>query len=795
MKKLLLSVAVGSALGLTGCLADGDDAPVTSEQARTPYARVTFDPAAGAVSVPNNLLFLGTTDGTLQIDDGSDESEPTVALSGLDGWSTSFPIVLSVDLPKARDNHGALGLNASSIEREGAVRVFKVFAGGELQVPGCAGQQPVIACVVQEELIYGVDFLTQSTGSGIAIAPLRPLAENTSYMVAVTDLAEDNIGRALRPSQTYFAASSDANLTGQGALIQGIIRQNHSVLDQAGVSPSSVIYSAVFTTQSVPDVLQLVQANLAEDLSLLQEQQFENMISSGVTANNFNNLTVADLLAMNVEGFPTSLPQPGQSFYAEYAVSSTASVYAGSVTLPYYSGLPDGEDLMTVLSDRWEARYVSPATIALGLQSERFAPADLVGCGLSAEVLGEFAQTSDPTVLFGQLEYEDLPETEVCGRLDDGRHLTKFNPRPRVRASLELPLWMSVPDVDVVNAVRAELGQVLGAELPAIQEPDAGWPVVIFQHGITGNKEQFLAIAGALSLSGHAAIAIDHPLHGERGFGPVNASSTFEFNGEQLQGDPTVYLNLGNLLTARDNLRQSIADIIGLRFALARPDSSFGGANINGNNVKFIGHSLGGITGSVATAIANSDFPGQPEGFPREAFFGIQQAVYGMPGGGIAQFLLDSDTFGPIIAQTIAEASGGISGSQLESVLQQFAFAAQTVVDSADPINYGGLLQSTETPMLLIQAEGDAVIPNQSGPLAGTQPLARVFGLPTVTTTTEDEEAVSAFVRFDGASHGSLLQQGPDDVEGTTLAIQLMIATWLEQNGRVLNIESGRTTE
>ncbi|RUO25183.1 hypothetical protein CWE09_00090 [Aliidiomarina minuta] len=790
MKKIMISAAVTAALGLTGCLADGSSAPVTQEEASTPYARVTFDPGAGAVSVPNNLLYLGTNDGTLDIASG-DEAEPTVALSALDGWSTSFPIVLGVDLPGARDTHAALTLDAASIERAGSVRLFKVYAGGELQVEGCANAQPVVACAVQEELTYGEDFVVQAQASGISVVPLRPLEAKTSYMVAVTDMAEDGLGRSLRPSQTYFAASSDAELTGDGAQIQGIIQQNHSVLDSNGVSPANVVYSAVFTTQSTADVLQVVQSYLAADLQRMGAGA--ETITSGIEAL-FTGNTVANALTANVDGFPSSQPDAGEPFFAEYAVSDTADLYAGSVDLPYFSGIPSEENPMAPLSQRWEAEFVSPVTVALALQSGDISGGELVACNMPQELVADFDDNRNPAVFSGQLAYAELPEDEACSVLDDGRHLTKHNPLPLVRDSLTTPLWMSVPDEGRVNDVRQLLSSVMeGIDLPSLQQPADGWPVVIFQHGITGNKEQFLAIAGALSLSGHAVIAIDHPLHGERGFGAMNASASYtDSAGDPAEGDPTVYLNLGNLLTARDNLRQSTADLLSLRFALGRIDSTYDGANINPANVKFIGHSLGGIAGVNMVGIANTPFPQMPEGFPLSDVFGVNQAVFGMAGGGIAPFLIESEQFGPIIREQLAEASG-VTGADLDAVIQEFMFAAQTVVDSGDPINYGGQVQATETPVLLIQANGDTVIPNQASlPLAGTEPLAGVLGLQTVTEPTMGEEPVSGFVRFNGASHASLLQQAEGDAEMTTLSIQLMIGTWLESQGTILNVDAER---
>lgn len=790
MKKLLLSLAMGSAIGLTGCLSDGDDAPVTEEQAAVPYVRVAFDPGASDISVPSNFLYLGTQDGTLDVPGSEDAFE---SLSSLDGWSTTFPAVFNFNYPVSEYGSRSVTIDASTAQAPGAVRVFKVFEGGSAVSDQCAALQPVVACAIESELEFGTDFVTSfnSVSGNLSVVPLRPLQPEASYMIALTDAIEDDRGRAVRPSQTYYAASQDdIELDDDGAMIQGIIRQNHAVLDGAGVNPESIIYTSLYTTQSTDTVLQVVQGYLASDLVALSNNQ--PTLTSGIQTV-FTGATVAQALSQGVEGFPATQPAPGEPFFFEYAVSSTAELHAGVFSLPYFSGLPTTENPTAPLNERWEAEFVSPATVGLALSNGRISAESLIGCGMPQATVVAFSESQNPAVFLGQLAYADLPDLDACSVLDDGRHLTKYNPLPLVRDSVEVQVRMSVPIEAQVNNIRATLG------LPAISEPADGWPVVIFQHGITGNKEQFLAIAGALSVSGHAAIAIDHPLHGERGFGPINigeeeiyinASGQYtDAEGEQVQGDPTAYLNLSSLLTARDNVRQSTADLLSLRFALARPGTNFIGASIDGTSVKFIGHSLGGIAGINMTAVANTPFPQIPEGFDLGDYFGIDQAVFGMAGGGIAPFLIESESFGPLIREQLAAGAGGVQGAELEAVIQQFTFAAQTVIDSADPLNYAHYLASTETPRLLIQANDDSVIPNQASiPLAGTEPLAGVLGLEEVTESVIGDSPQSGFVKLDGASHGSLLQQGPDDDAGVTQALQLMIATWFESQGTIINL-------
>ncbi|MFP3398527.1 hypothetical protein SB749_19585, partial [Brevibacterium sp. SIMBA_078] len=85
------------------------------------------------------------------------------------------------------------------------------------------------------------------------------------------------------------------------------------------------------------------------------------------------------------------------------------------------------------------------------------------------------------------------------------------------------------------------------------------------QHGITADKSSIFGIAGTLASQGIATVAIDHPLHGDRGF-DLDEDGTVEYIAED--GSATAYMNLQSLLTTRDNLRQSISDLLGLRYSL-----------------------------------------------------------------------------------------------------------------------------------------------------------------------------------------------------------------------------------
>lgn len=794
MKKIMISVAVTAALGLTGCLADGSSAPVTEEEVNAPFVRVQFDPAAGVLPIPSDILLGGTTDGTLNIpvEDADDFSDPQNAINALDGWSTLMP--MNFEFSASVDESGnAIDINPGSVTSAGSIRVFKTVMGADQRDEECATAPAGTACRVEAELEFGADFTVVYNGDQATVLPLRPLQPKTGYLVVLTDNITDDLGRGIRPSQTYAVArKTDVELEGQGGQVQGIIQSYEAALSGYGVSTASIAYTSGFTTQSVDDVLQTVKQLMAA-----------GQIEAGNLTAAATGMTAADLLIAAGKLDPSS---------PAVAVASAATIYGGSVDLPYFSGLPTAESPTAPLSARWQAQFISPASIVTALQQELVEFEDLLPLMQDPTTV----DPSNPSTLAGQILFADAEAAEsVLAELDKGRHLTKFNPIPAVRDIQEVEHWLSVPDLATVNAVRASM------ELEAIEEPVNGWPVTIFQHGITGTKENFLPLAGTMALFGQAVISIDHPLHGGRGFGQINASGD--------DGDPTAYLNLGSLLTARDNLRQSTSDLLGLRFALN--DTSMVAANLDANNVTFAGHSLGAIAGTNLLAVANTELTGQlADVYQGTNPFALQAGALGMPGGGIASFLLQSESFGPLIgaqlsfqalpffqeavleeAENLGIAPGSAEFTDLlaefygeffaeapaqltaarDSLLTQFRFAAQTVVDSGDPMNYASTVVANETPVYLIQANNETVIPNTTDfPTAGTAPLASALQLPVVTESpVVDGEGgqVSGYVRYENANHSSLLD--PTQSAEVTQDMQESIGLYFQSGATVIMVD------
>jgi hypothetical protein len=361
--------------------------------------------------------------------------------------------------------------------------------------------------------------------------------------------------------------------------------------------------------------------------------------------------------------------------------------------------------------------------------------------------------------------------------LDASSHfLTRFNPVPVATTTLQIPVMVTVP-----NASSTWGG---GATKPA-----SGWPVVIYQHGITRNRTDVVAVADSLADAGFVVVSIDLPLHGltdptnpfyATGANPLYAGLGLPASGSiertfdldvmnnatgapgpdgKIDSSGASFINLTSLLTSRDNLREGAADLIALTRSVP---SLFLGANPGGDidptRVHFLGHSLGGMVGGVYLGVSLHGAAFQHT----EVWTG----TLAMAGGGIGRLLRDSPTFGPVVTAGL-QAQGIQQGTTL---FEQFFRDAQTVVDSGDPVNFIAAA-ATNHPLHLIQVVGGgAALPDQVIPNSATQRLIDAAGLtripspvnpPTlpfpIVATGGMPPGQRAYVNFIVGAHGSLI--------------------------------------
>jgi pimeloyl-ACP methyl ester carboxylesterase len=341
------------------------------------------------------------------------------------------------------------------------------------------------------------------------------------------------------------------------------------------------------------------------------------------------------------------------------------------------------------------------------------------------------------------------------------RFLTRFNPVPVPTETLQIPVLVTVPNANSVG----------GGLKPA----SGKWPVLIFEHGITRNRTDMLAVADSFADSGFVVVAIDLPLHGlsdptsplyAAGASPLYAGLSLPATGSiertfdldvmnnttgaptpdgQIDSSGASFINLASLLTTRDNLREAAADLITLTRSLPTMNLDADPAgDIDPAAIHYLGHSLGAIVGSVFLGVV-----------PQTQ---VSTATLAMPGGGLPYLLRDSPTFGPRIVAGL-EAQGLMPGTTL---FEQFFRDAQTVVDAGDPLNYIAAA-ATQHPLNLLQIAGSASSPpDQVVPNSATQRLIDAAALtripaPMAPGAVTNANGFRSYVNFVIGSHGSLI--------------------------------------
>ncbi|WP_133178961.1 VolA/Pla-1 family phospholipase [Shewanella decolorationis] len=809
MKRLILCVAIASALGLTGCGEDSYNELKDKTEPLIPESRMVFDPATSKVPLPNDLLFSGTTDGTLSIPGESSGNyiDPQIALGALDGWSTTSPISIDIDL--AKDHDGTqLTLMAASVAQPGAVRMFEATVGGALSSdPECKAKPSVSACKVGAELQFGVDFVSSASGNKVVIVPLKPLKAGQSYIYATTKLIQDSEGRAIAPSTTYGTLKMDINTlpleTPDQLMLQTLVNSYEKGIAAAhNVDTSTITYSGLFTTQSVANVYEITKLLMAQGAPYAPS--FAQMPTpAGYTVAQAAGLTPAD--------------------GAAYVVSNLADVYTAKIKLPIYGDCSSVSCLSSagqpLINGRWKAQGDSPVSVLLALQAGTLSQTNFGMQAVANGIANPADALANPTLMAGK-----------TWLLDDGtpadktKHLTKFNPIPAIKGYETVPVLISMPNATKLAAFYQQQGLTF-------TPPTAGWPTTIALHGLGGGKEMSLAYAGSYAAMGVATVAIDMPLHGARSFdangdGIYEVSATDPSFGNVIgtpdafkNGNPLVFVNISSTLSVRDNFRQATMDHLGVRLALTGLAQGLAQAGqpqvFDVSKISAQGLSLGAIVGTDFATYASTGMKNPTTGEALPNPYAINAVSLAAPAGGLAGAFAGSATFGPVLFSNVtasstfqalvdkANTAGYEPGSPEYAALVQavyaqfiptFAFAVQTAVDSADPVNHAGMLKATKLPVHLIEIAGDGngnladqVLPNRvdNFPLSGTEPLISAMGLPCVDATTKGSGAV----RFAKGHHSSIVD--PSEKSSTdgmaaaaTVEMQTQVATYASTAGK-----------
>lgn len=755
----------------------------------------------------------------------------------------------------------------------------------EIPVPAiAAGATPV-------DFRHEVISLDGGTNNYLRITPLKPLKPQTRYLVVVTnsitDAAGDPIGRdplynsvadpaavlgnagALAPvrdaalgwqslAEAYFGAAT--NQVREAQSLPALSRDNvalsftattggtTAVLD-AYANPATFFEASLRKDAKQAGIEKLVKGQLTLSAAevgggfpsgnVAAEDQCLNAALIGTVTDDTSAayIPVLDPASANYDASITSFAQLPNNTFKAFAQSAVAqvneSIENDEVTIaPFTCG--DG-----VTFAQEAGGTVGALGAAVPAPSSRSTAFYTSGVGAQPSAAFGLPETTD--IHLGQIELpyflevpadssaaEDLgtpwkANTILGGAIDSARGNDAGTTPPTNRVTYRYPFaggdnggtQVTAP---VLLQTPVDSGTADGG---------GGLPVVIYQHGIFGERGHALALGNQLANAGFAVLSIDLPLHGVAPFtangdenpllalsvdvDPANPSQDPAFKaipgfenvrerhfgyttdaqqnvveiqyGANASGSSgSNFLNLQALQTSRDALRQAAVDLMNLNASIATID--FDGdttPDLDPSNVYFVGHSLGGIIGTsfVSTnnkAVASAGYAG-----PLNE---IKAAAMVTAGGGIARLLENSRSISPTILAglTAAEAPQGSSNFEL------FMTVAQAAVDSADSVNFAEQLADLGTPVYLNEIFGDGsdrstqdstvpvaadtlyagdytapLSPALPAPLSGTEPLIDLLEAEALGATGAANGNVA--VRFTTGTHTTIISPEGDSGE------------------------------
>lgn len=654
-----------------------------------------FDPTTSTIPLPNVLATATASDPITQYKD------PATGLVGLrraDAPMNPLEALAYVNLHEVGNTNAVSGVNSPIYIRFTAPLVPATVNADNIKVFQITADTPLPTATENRPLGFTditpmFTFRYTAGTSDVQLFPNFPLLPGTRYLYLVTDRVKDAQTGAAVSSSVYFdALKATSPLGGPFAPLEPI-RAN----TMAG---SDIAFSGYAKTMD-----DLIAASATTKVS------------------SRNQIALLGRFITTTAGFVAA--DPANPVTSLLPVETALRAFAAGAGLP--GGLPGKNWLGTGLN----AITVGPALPPLAFWT---------GLGLPAATL----PPTIGTVATGSFTSADISMNPVAVHnnptaMNQGIAFGTYS------AATSVVLPFRDPTTHQLTGFYHSERQIPFIYIaPAGTAPAGGWPLVIFQHGITGQKEQVAAVAGALTSNGFAVVAIDLPLHGGGIPGVVGG---LEFPGPgHTSSDQwgTDFIALGAPLATRSNLQQAAFNLHRLELVVATPSfnpafaaqgfAALGAAAPNPSiKPKFVGLSLGSIVGAyyLAGNTTLSTAAGSPP-YTQTSLDGDMKGLLSVPGGRLAYLLQESVGFGPRIDAGLA-ANGIAKGTPNYF---DFFLLSQAVIDPADPATMTTPLPNLQTPALLpsrlsgrvlmqeatstsfsatgVPQNGDLVIPNSS---------------------------------------------------------------------------------
>lgn len=663
--------------------------------------KALFIAASGVLPYPTDLYFNGSTDGTLAIS-SSTLFPQRVVMNQLDGFSTTASSYFRMSQPVRND---AVMLNSS-------VRIIR--ARMLRQASGVYAPVGVLGV-----LTPGVDYSVRvapeidAAGTEVEIVWLKPLAASTGVFCSAPLPPTAICGNGYIVLVTTGIQNNSNTPATPDADYLTIRTEAIAEIGRSGGNPAFVPTCPGITNPTLNSICRLTYAQLAIGANPALGPAAINP-GTVILSYSFTTQSTRDALvlmsqthtAQPITAVPTGLTTTAllaaAGFPANPACPGCADVYAGTLSIPYYLD-PDTVN--------------NPATAA-------FDPPAL----------------TKPWIAAGP--------SAVPGIDAANRDITRFNLVPLKKADLRIPLLVFRPN---------------GSSPSGGVKPINGWPVVVFMHGLGGDRTNAVPIADTYASQGFAVVAIDQVFHGITSpanplrappppavnplYGAGVRERTFDADFQNNatgapgpdgnvdgSGRNTLYIAASAPLVTRDGWRQAGSDLITLVKSLGNLnlDGLLGG-DIDLSRIHYGGISLGGIVGPACICSE------------------MRSYYLNVPGGPLPVILRTSPSFSGSMNALLAGANALLQPNT--ALYSQFFREMQAAMDAGDPSNYVRQL-ATDRPVLFSKVINDTVVPNPTNDF-----LINAAGATKITAAGLQPVAAAAprFVTFLTGSHSSLL--------------------------------------
>ena len=525
-KKTLLSLAVASSVGLTGCFSDGTtgknanpDYPIENPD----FAGKTwpiFNPLTSELPVPNDLLFDSEQgDGTFGV--GDTTPPVTTALNELSGASTVAPAVIQFN--------GQLD-PSTVVYGQTVFLVELAYASGD-PVQGLSNQEPP---TVAGLATARADVETLSGTSAIRILPLKPLNPRKRYVAVVTKGVTDINGDPIVSSPSYTSLTDPDGALGNPALapVKALINglweataQGFFAAAQIPLTADDIAISYSFTTSNDEKVLQYIAepgAWFADQLlTFVKVSAAKAAVAGG--AQGFDQVSAAVNGALNAfpsDGIKAALapafdvppPQGCQGLSGETAINCIAPGIASQIAGILPTPTPDNRDASDF--NLGTPQPVAMVSAVAGSVYSSFKAQVEAGGGTAPDVLAVqgtvslpyYLGTSGQDILADSWKADNVIAAGLNDQFKDiGLQIPHADPTRTTSVNYVFPFPKKTADVDVPVLI-------------IYPQSNATKGVVMYQHGITTDRSAALSFGTAMATLGYTVVAIDQPVHGVAAF-------------------------------------------------------------------------------------------------------------------------------------------------------------------------------------------------------------------------------------------------------------------------------------